>query len=431
MCHSSQPRRAEARGRAAYLRNLVVPIRRRGHNGRVRRAAVAVLLALLVVPIARAVPLPTRLAQALAVPGNSPAASGVVALELPDGAPVFERNADASLIPASNEKLAVTYAALVELGTSYRFRTEVLSDGYQVGDTWYGDVYLKGFGDPTLDSLQLARLAAQLKTAGILRIDGRVLGDESWFDRVRTAPGWKPSFYLEESPPLSALAVDHAVYEHHVARQPALAAAGRFRQVLRARGITAGRVTVGKAPADAFPLAQVTSRPLPQVLVELDRESDNFAAEVLLKVLGAEVGTAGSTTAGAAVVTSDLAAADVPLQGVRIIDGSGLSLDDRITPRARAALLRVVWSDPRLRGPFMRALPVAGISGTLEDRMERKPARGVVRAKTGTTNRASSLSGYVGDRYVFSIVQNGFPVASWAARKAQDRFATALASTLQ
>jgi D-alanyl-D-alanine carboxypeptidase/D-alanyl-D-alanine-endopeptidase (penicillin-binding protein 4) len=397
----------------------------------VRRAWFAILLALVVVPVARAVPLPTRLAQALAVPGNSPAASGVIALELPSGVPVFERNPDASLIPASNEKLAVTYAALVELGTTYRFRTEVLSTGYQDGDTWHGDLYLKGFGDPTLTSLQLARLAAQLRAAGVRRVDGRILGDESWFDRIRTAPGWKPSFYLEESPPLTALAVDHAVYEHHVARQPALAAAGRFRQVLRARGITARHATVGTAPADAYALAQVESDRLPEVLVELDRESDNFAAELLLKEIGAEADGAGSTAAGAAVVTRDLAAAGVPLQGVRIIDGSGLSLNDRLTPRALATLLRLVWSDPDLRAAFVRALPVAGVSGTLEDRMERRPARGVVRAKTGTTNRASSLSGFVGDRYVFSILQNGFPVAAWPARKAQDRFATALASTLQ
>ena len=62
--------------------------------------------------------------------------------------------------------------------------------------------------------------------------------------------------------------------------------------------------------------------------------------------------------------------------------------------------------------------------------MERAPARGVVRAKTGTTNRASALSGYVGERYAFVIIQNGFPVLAWAAREAQDRFATALASTL-
>jgi D-alanyl-D-alanine carboxypeptidase/D-alanyl-D-alanine-endopeptidase (penicillin-binding protein 4) len=397
---------------------------------RVRHALLIGTLALLVVPVARAVPLPTRLAQALAVPGNSPAASGVIAVELPSGTPVFERNPDASLVPASNEKLAVTYAALVELGTSYRFRTEVLSFGHQTGAVWHGDVYLKGYGDPTLNSLQLARLAAQLRTAGIRRIDGRVLGDESWFDRVRTAPGWKPSFYLEESPPISALAVDHAVYEHRVALQPALAAAGRFRQVLRGRHITAGRVGVGTAAKASFTLAEVESAPLPQVLIELDHDSDNFAAELLLKDLGAEAGEGGTTADGAAVVMRVLREAGVPLAGVRIIDGSGLSQSDRLTPRALAALLRLAWSDPALRRGFMRALPVAGVSGTLDDRMERRPARGVVRAKTGTTDRSSSLSGYVGNRYVFSILQNGRPVSAWAARKAQDRFATALASTL-
>src|SRR5262245_65821763 len=108
------------KGRAAYLSGGVVTL-----TG-VRRAWLAVLLALLVVPVARAVPLPTRLAQALAVPGNSPAKSGVIAIELPSGTPVFERNPDESLIPASNEKLAITYTALVELGAAYRFRTEGL-----------------------------------------------------------------------------------------------------------------------------------------------------------------------------------------------------------------------------------------------------------------------------------------------------------------
>lgn len=397
---------------------------------RVRRALLIAVLALLVAPVARAVPLPTRLAQALAVPGNSPARSGVIALQLPSGTPIFERNPDASLIPASNEKLAITYAALVELGTSYRFRTEVLSSGYQDGATWHGDVYLKGFGDPTLSSLDLARLAAQLKQTGIRHIDGRILGDESWFDRVRTAPGWKPSFYLFESPPLSALAVDHAVYENHIALQPALAAAGRFKQVLLARGITSHQATVGRAAPDDYGLAQVESAPLPQVLMSLDRTSDNFAAELILKELGAEVGEGGTTAAGSAVVVRVLRAAGVPLAGVRIVDGSGLSVSDRLTPRALATLLRLVWSDGDLRRAFVGALPVAGVSGTLQDRMQRGPAHRVVHAKTGTTDLASTLSGFVGDRYVFSILQNGSPVAAWPAREAQDRFATALASTL-
>jgi D-alanyl-D-alanine carboxypeptidase/D-alanyl-D-alanine-endopeptidase (penicillin-binding protein 4) len=127
-------------------------------------------------------------------------------------------------------------------------------------------------------------------------------------------------------------------------------------------------------------------------------------------------------------VRRDLAAAGLPLAGVRIVDGSGLSLDDRLTARFLTSLLQAMWSDPDLHAPLWSALPVAGRTGTLEKRMQRAPAFGVVRAKTGTTDRASALSGYVGDRYVFAVVQNGWPVSEWAARRAQDRFATALAS---
>ena len=124
----------------------------------------------------------------------------------------------------------------------------------------------------------------------------------------------------------------------------------------------------------------------------------------------------------------ELASYGVPLACVRMFDVSGLSLDDRITARALAALLLVAWNDDELHAALWAALPVAGVNGTLEDRMQRAPARGAVRAKTGTTDRASALSGYVRDRFVFAVLQNGWPVSSWSARKAQDRFATALAS---
>jgi PBP4 family serine-type D-alanyl-D-alanine carboxypeptidase len=160
----------------------------------------------------------------------------------------------------------------------------------------------------------------------------------------------------------------------------------------------------------------------------MDRESDNFTAEQVLKALGAEIRGKGTTGAGAAVVAETLAEAGVPLRGVRIADGSGLSRLDRLTPRAIAAILLTAWGDDELRPVLWDALPVAGVNGTLEDRMQRAPARGAVRAKTGTTDRASALSGYVRDRFVFAVLQNGWPVSSWSARKAQDRFATALAS---
>ena len=399
----------------------------------VRKGLASVFLAVLILaPPAGAarLPLTTRLANALAVPGLSAAASGAIAVDLATGQTLFARNPDTPLAPASNEKLTVTFTALQELGATYHFRTEVLGRGHQDGAVWRGDVYLKGFGDPTLMSLGLEHLAAQLRIAGIARIDGRVLGDESWFDSERTAPGWKAAFFVNECPPLSALAVDRDVYQHHVALEPALAAAGRFRQLLRKHGIAAGAAGVGRAPDDAYGLAQIESDPLPDVLATMDRESDNFIAEELLKAIGAEAGDGGTTAAGAAVVRRDLTAAGIPLAGVRIVDGSGLSLADRLTARTIAMLLVFAWRDPDLQQPLWLALPVAGVSGTLEDRMRRAPARGTVRAKTGTTSRASALSGYVRDRYVFAVLQNGLPVAASSARKAQDRFASALASAL-
>jgi D-alanyl-D-alanine carboxypeptidase/D-alanyl-D-alanine-endopeptidase (penicillin-binding protein 4) len=389
---------------------------------------VALLLVLAPAGRTATLPLTTRLAQALAVPGYPKDTSAAVAVDLTTGKPLFMRNPDLSLAPASNEKLPVTFAALHELGTSYRFRTEVLGRGQQIGATWQGDVFLKGFGDPTLTSGGINRLAAQIGALGITQISGRVLGDESWFDARRTAPGWKPDFYISESPPLSALVVDRALYDGRIAVRPALAAAGQLRRALRRHGIASGRVGLGRAPVGSTALAQVESAPLPAILREMDRESDNFTAELMLKELGAEIGRGGTTAAGAAVVRGTLAAAGVPLAGVSIVDGSGLSLDDRLTAQALGAILVSAWRDPALHHPFWAALSVAGVNGTLEHRMELRPARGAVHAKTGTTDEASALSGYAGSRYAFSVLQNGQPIATRPAQRAQDRFASALAS---
>jgi D-alanyl-D-alanine carboxypeptidase/D-alanyl-D-alanine-endopeptidase (penicillin-binding protein 4) len=404
------------KGRAAHLGLGRDPARRSlGNNWHVRRGLAALAVAFIVCSQAAGgtLPLTARLAYALAVRGNSPAASAALAIDLQTGNVVFERHADLPLVPASNEKLMVTFAALHELGVAYRFRTEVLSNGYLDGTTWHGNVFLKGFGDPTLTGLDLDRLATQVAALGVTQVDGRIVGDESWFDSTRTAPGWKSSFFIQECPPISALVVDRDVYDKHVALRPAVAAAGRFRQLLRAHGITSGPVLTGRAPADALGLAQVESESLTKI-----------------KDLGAEVGTGGTTAAGVAVVVRDLAATGIPLAGVRIADGSGLSERDRLTARALGALLVSAWNDLDLQPPLWHALPVAGLTGTLEDRMRTPPALGNVRAKTGTTGRASALSGYVGDRYAFVVLQNGAPVSWWAARKAQDRFATALASAL-
>src|SRR5919201_1045668 len=286
-----------------------------------------------------------RLARALAVPHVRPSQTGALAVELATGQTLYAQNAAVPFAPASNEKLPVTLAALAVLGPAFRFETDVLGEGSQEGVVWHGSLVLQGHGDPTLSSGDLERLALQLRGLGLRRVTGGVVGDESWFDSRRTAPGWKPSFYVNESPPLSALGADR-----------------------------------------------------------------------------------GTTAAGAAVVTKQLAAAGVSLAGVRIVDGSGLSSLDRLTPNALVGILEAAWATPQVRPRFVAALPVAGVSGTLHDRMRRAPARGNVVAKTGTTSIASALSGFVRGRYVFAVVHNGHPVSSWWARVAQDRFATVLAA---
>jgi D-alanyl-D-alanine carboxypeptidase/D-alanyl-D-alanine-endopeptidase (penicillin-binding protein 4) len=396
-----------------------------------RRVLIALLGALVLVSSAGASgsALDQRLAKALAVPHVSRARTAALVFDLQTGTTVFAQHDSLALAPASNEKLGVTYAALVGLGPEFRFETDVIGRGELDGTVWRGSLLLVGHGDPTLSSGDLAALAQQVRAAGVRRVTGAILGDESYFDARRTAPGWKAGYYINESPPLSALTVDRGYYAGRIWRNPALGAALAFRAALRRAGVyVVGAAGTGVAPEDGIGLASVESDPLATVLRWMDRVSDNFSAELVLKQLGTLVAEPGTTARGAAYVSQTLAAADVPLAGVRIVDGSGLSVLDRVTARELAALLETAWADPDVGPVFFASLPIAGINGTLSDRMRRPPARGNVVAKTGTTQNASALSGYVKRRFVFSVLQNGNPISTLWARRAQDRFATVLAA---
>jgi serine-type D-Ala-D-Ala carboxypeptidase/endopeptidase (penicillin-binding protein 4) len=399
---------------------------------RVRPVSLAVaIVAFCLVPAAQAgsrSAFQANLARALHARHVSPSRTGAVVLDLRTGQMLFAHNANLPLRPASNEKLATTYAALTALGPSFRIETDVLGEGQRSGATWLGNLVLKGYGDPALSAAQVNKLARQVMAAGIKHVSGRILGDESWFDTRRTGLGWKPDFYLHQSPALSALIVNRGWTGRFETTRPALMAAQLFRSDLRHAGVTVhGGTALGVASAQAAPLAAVQSAPLAALLRHMDVMSDNFYAEMLLKEVGAVQGTGGSAAAGIAIERSLLRAAGVPLAGVRTVDGSGLSLLDRWTPVGLSTLLRAMWQDADLRPYIVPALPIAGETGTLEHRMRLRPARGLVRAKTGTTDNSSALSGFVGDRYVFSILENGYPVRTLDAEDSQNRFAQVLA----
>jgi PBP4 family serine-type D-alanyl-D-alanine carboxypeptidase len=211
-------------------------------------------------------------------------------------------------------------------------------------------------------------------------------------------------------------------------REPALAAGKQFRLALRSVGIVVrGKTELGVADPLAEQLVTTASAPLSRIVRFMNRESDNFTAELLLKQLGAADEGTGTSTAGAKAVRRMLRDAAIPLAGVRIVDGSGLSPRNRLTASALIGLLVAAWRDPVIRPAFVQSLAVAGVNGTLEDRLERPPARGAVLAKTGTTRESSALSGYVRARFAFAVLQNGRPVPHYWARHAQDRFAAVLA----
>src|SRR3954447_5596860 len=307
-----------------------------------------------------------QLARALHARQVSPARTGAIVFDLQSGSTLFAHNARLSLRPASNEKLATTYAALTALGPTFRIETDVLGEGQQDATTWQGNLVLKGYGDPALSPAQVASLARQVAAGGIRHVSGRILGDESWFDTRRTGVGWKPQFYLHESPALSALIVNRGWTGRYETTNPALMAAQLFRTDLRRAGITVhGGAAVGVASAEAAPLAQVESAPLAALVRHMDVDSDNFYAEMLLKQVGTVQGSGASAPAGLAVERGLLRAAGVPLGGVRMVDGSGLSLLDRWTPLGLATLLQTMWQDPDLRPYLVAALPIAGETGTL------------------------------------------------------------------
>jgi D-alanyl-D-alanine carboxypeptidase/D-alanyl-D-alanine-endopeptidase (penicillin-binding protein 4) len=273
-------------------------------------------------------------------------------------------------------------------------------------------------------------LARLVRDAGVRRVAGRIVGDESWFDRRRTVSTWQAGNELYCGP-LSALTVDQGYAGGARVTQPAGSAAAAFRAALAAAGVRVdGATVVGRAPRRAAVLATEYSAPLWRVLALMSKPSDNTIAEVLLKGLGRDFGSGGTTVAGAAVVRHELLACGAPPGEVRVLDGSGLSYGNRLSALALTRLL--VKMSARLDfDTYWSSLAIGGRDGTLRLRMRGTLACDNVHAKTGTLSISSCLSGYLTtvdhEGVAFSILMNGSPLDAWRARQAQDAVATLLA----
>jgi serine-type D-Ala-D-Ala carboxypeptidase/endopeptidase (penicillin-binding protein 4) len=397
------------------------------------RALVVSLVALVPAsPALAAQPLPTGIPDILRSYGLAVGGTGVTIVDVGTGQVAYRYHAWKQLAPASNEKLFTTVAALSTLRPGFRYETTLSGVGSRQGATYHGDIFLVGSGDPTLTSDSLGTLAKRLAQSGVRHVVGRILGDETIFDRVRFGPHWKSSFYGTESPPLSGLSVDRNLAANgHMVTYPALSSARLLRRALIKHGISvSGKAATGKTPFGASELSAVRSKPLWMILRRMDRSSDNFTAEMVLKAVGALGDGSGSTAAGLAVARSVLEETiGADAKNLQLDDGSGLSSENRATSSALAELLARTASDPTLGPPLRQALAIAGVNGTLRDR----PAgAGRVLAKTGTLDGVSSLSGYAttkrGTRFAFSILMNGHALSDWEAHEAQDKIAALIAA---
>ncbi|MGN7470569.1 D-alanyl-D-alanine carboxypeptidase/D-alanyl-D-alanine endopeptidase [Brevibacillus sp. SAFN-007a] len=425
--------------------------------------------------------------------------AGIAVYDLTDKTYLYRHNAERTYIPASNMKLFTTIAGLDQLGPDYQWKTELFLQGKVRADgVLEGDLVWKGYGDPTLTPADMQHLASVLKQAGIKRISGNLLLDESDFDDTRLGVGWmwddEPYGYSAQ---LSALSVHknavtltvapgkavHAAptvamepmttyvtihnrlqtveggetaislerprgtneivltgtiglaakpYEENVSLEdPALFVGDVWKQQLLAQGIELRPgVEVKKTVLQSgVPFYTHLSRPLGEVIVELNKESDNFYAEMLLKTLGARQKGAGTFEAGSEVVADVVKRAGIAT-GYRQVDGSGLSRLNLVSAEQIVQLLAFAQQES-YSVELEKSLPVAGSDGTLKSRMLGTAAEKNLIAKTGSMSGVNSLSGYVtaqnGHKLAFSILINGIYQSKYA-RDLQDYVGTLLAS---
>jgi D-alanyl-D-alanine carboxypeptidase/D-alanyl-D-alanine-endopeptidase (penicillin-binding protein 4) len=459
------------------------------------------------------------------------------------GQPVYSLHAEQLFEPASNAKLFTTAATLALIPADAHWTTRAVTSGVlEPNGVLRGNLVLLGSGDPTISGRQypwdgrterpnpplqaLQQMADQVVRSGVHRIDGNIVGDDSWFPHepyggnwawddlqwdygapvsaltvndnvvflnVMPSPGshgrptnvaWDPDvpyYNLENSlayTPWDRYAragIDHplgsrtirlfgsinrsGLHDALAIDDPAEFAAIAFRQMLLARGvvITGQAVAWHRQPTDtesfraevdqpvvlhrlslttiAPPdsglrvLATHISPPLAEDVTVTNKVSQNLHAELYLRLLGRLEASDGSIAQGARVVHQFALNAGVDPSGFLFFDGSGLSPDDLVAPRAITTLL--VYAAHQPWGALYRStFPIAGVDGTLAARFHDGMVRRVF-AKTGTLNEVNSLSGYLiarsGRTLVFSILCNDRQPGNDAARDALDRIVTAIA----
>ena len=487
-----------------------------------------------------------RVSAALAQPGARKAHWGILVVDAATGQTIYELNADNLFTPASNTKIFTSAFAFATLGSDYTYRTTVeTSAPLDASGRLHGDLSLVGRGDPDLSNRKLpfvqkperdgpaekiiAELADAVVARGVKRIDGDIIGDDSYFAYDPYPEGWTTGdLFFSFGAPISAIALDentitvdiqpgahlddpatitvepfagYDTFGHEIAtgpsaskpifsvvrepgpkpillrgsiplggapvkidlalQEPAEYAAALLKKLLEARGVSVsgdvralhsppplrqadgGNVlTPAPAPVAAPPpagdpplvLAEHKSLPLLESIRLLNKMSQNLHAELMLRTIAREKAGVGTTDAGIELEKDFFRAAGIADGDAVLADGSGLSRQNLVTPRAAVEMLTFAskqsWGES-----FRSTLAVAGEDGTLEDRLKGTPVAGRIWAKTGSLEHVRGISGYAaslhGENLVFSMFTNNNASTSHEQSEVFDAILTAMVEELR
>lgn len=446
--------------------------------------------------------LETQINEIIAEPKLASAKIGVYVERLDDRLPLYNKDGDTKLIPASNIKLVSTAAALHHLMPDYRFKTDVFC---QVDDNGVveGALTVKGYGDPYLIPERLWYLATRIYYSGVREIKNGLVIDDSYFEGPRMANGWeqdRSSFaYMA---PVGAVSLGFNALLVHVLPGPIGGAAkvwvdpvsdyatldahvetiekGRTdvdievvteknKQIVRVSGKISkkdsgrgwwrkidnppiftgevlktmltqlgvkikGSVRVGTAPEQS-PFVSMSSPRLAEVIDKVNKNSNNFMAEMIAMGLGAETFGAPANWSKSEKAITEFLVNQVGLKAgsFDIKNASGLHDVNRFTPHQLVQILGFMYGERKVRPEYIASFAIAGAAGTLNSRMRQTDAQYLVRGKTGTLSNASALSAYVvsksGEMIAFSILVNDFKASIDEIWAVQDKLAILLAST--
>ena len=349
----------------------------------------------------------------------------VVAVET--GEVIYAKNAHKLHHPASTTKLFTAATALAKLGSDYQFETTLYTDESTETQA-IGNIYFKGSADPVLQSDDIVKLCDALVQTGIKSIHGDIVVDETYFDTVREGPGW---MWDDKPLRISALSIRNVEPDAKTGSRT-IACGHLLKTILMQKGINiGGQVTTGKVPSDARSIAKHLSPPLADIIKLMNKPSDNWIAEMLFKAIGAEVkGEPGTWKKGRETVTEFLGEIMEEPPAHRFVDGSGLSRYNLLNAELLTKLLIYMYHNFELMPEYMASLPIAGVDGTLKNRMQGMYAEKVLRAKTGTLSGVSALSGYTktadGEVFAFGILISHYVGSATTARGIQDKIGNLL-----